>query len=763
MGNTAPKHHEELKEFTGLLRVVRVDSKGAGLFRATCTLTDDIGEILDREGLYYLDSSYHLMGHFVEVGQVWLIERGVRWSSSLTTQNGYVRPAHTIEPSLVVMCRPSGKHLIWHFTNYQWYPGIGEKKAESLIDTLSDGSGYVPLYDALDNQQIDRLASAPLITEWDAEVLIEGWERYGSTDVLAWLEDKQIEPDLAWRFFSFHGKKTIEAIEADPYCLTSFNMQWREVDELAQFKFEIARNDERRLQAAVTEVLWGAFNDHGHTKVELPYFLDNMKRYVGDDLEKWVSAHTGMIDQSRGLVRGEYIHAFEPAVMEMMVANRIADLLNTNYQPPLSIDTILSVISEFEVQQGFRLTKEQKEAVSTSVSTPFSIITGGAGVGKTTVLKALYALYDAASFERVQLALAGRAAQRMSEATGEDATTIAGHLYHFDWGQVDDADLKRMVVVVDEASMVDIHTMYRLVDRIPPQVHLILIGDPYQLPPVGAGLVLHELVERPYLPVSRLSVVKRTTADSSIPLVAGDVRNGRVSNELGDNVEFHKVDLKQIANRAINEYMKDTESSQILCSTNAMVDCVNTTAQKRLNPNGVILPYIIEGKIYDSEVRLNDPVICTANLYRQEYDLRNGTMGRIIEVYNEPRTFEVKPSNKSKKTKLMTSYGRAWWDNDSDTGFETELPIEVIEKLHLAYGITVHKAQGSQFRHVIFVAVDGQSLDRTLVYTAITRASHHAVVMGDINAVNKAISRPPSAANRLVGLGQFLDEIVEEL
>ncbi|MBE4471432.1 ATP-binding domain-containing protein [Vibrio parahaemolyticus] len=110
----------------------------------------------------------------------------------------------------------------------------------------------------------------------------------------------------------------------------------------------------------------------------------------------------------------------------------------------------------------------------------------------------------------------------------------------------------------------------------------------------------------------------------------------------------------------------------------------------------------------------------------------------------------------------MTSYGRARWDNDSDAGFETELPQEVIEKLRLAYAITVHKAQGSQFKRVIFAAVDGRNLDRTLVYTAITRASQHVVVMGDIDAVREAIMRPPSATHRLVGLGEFLDEVTSE-
>jgi len=520
--------------------------------------------------------------------------------------------------------------------------------------------------------------------------------------------------------------------------------------------FHIERTDNRRLQAAVTESLWGAFNESGHTKIPVSDFVSMMGGLLGGDLEDSVMAHMSMIDQSRGFLRDNYIHQFETAVMEMMVAQRVCDLMDSDYLPPLSSNRIQTIIEQFELSNGFDLTKEQARAIATSVSHPFSIITGGAGVGKTTVLKALYTLYDAAGIKRKQLALSGRAAQRMCEATQEEATTIARYLYHHNWDDIPPEQQAKTVVVIDEASMVDIHSMYRVVEKTPMSVHFILIGDPCQLPPVGGGLVLHELVGRKYLPLSELSVVKRQGMGSSIPNIAEDIRHGRVSEDYGENVEFHHVEKVCLAERVITEYMKHPDESQILCATNGLVNEVNRSAQTLLNPDGKELAYRVEGLTYGSGIRLNDPVICKTNLYHEKYDLRNGSLGRIINVYDTPRSFEIQ---KSKKTITVETYGRVCWDDGSSEGYITELPLEVIEVIQLAYGITVHKSQGSQFKYAIFAALNSRNLDRTLVYTAVTRASQHVVVMGDIEAVNRAIVAPPSASNRHVGLGDFLDEI----
>ena len=749
-----------LSEFSGLLRIVRVDHYSNGSFKATCTAVDEVGNILDRNGLYYLHSTLHVFERFVDEGQIWNIVKGHCNKSELITANGYIRIANAIEPIQVILLRPAGKHLIWHFTHSDWYPGIGKNKATSLINTLSNNNGHESLYSALDNKDKDALSLAPQITTWDADVLISGWVKHGSTDTLKWFEEKNIPLSLAKKVFDFHGENTIKAVEEDPYRLASFNMSWAAVDELALVTFNVERTDNRRLQAAVTEALWGAFNDGGHTKIAACHFVPMMVGLLGEDVSEWVKAHITMIDESRGIIRDNYIHMYEAAVMEVIVANRIADLASKEYEAPISVEKIESIVKAFEVMQKFTLTDQQKRAISTSVSNRFSIITGGAGVGKTTVLKALYALYDAAGFTRIQLALSGRAAQRMYEATLEDASTIAGFLYHFNWDDLNLEQQQKTVLIIDETSMVDIHSMYRIVDKTPAHVHLILIGDPYQLAPVGAGLVLHELVEKKYLPISKLSVVKRQGNHSSIPKVAESIRNGQVPKVYGDNVEFHNVDKSHLADKAILEYVKFPKESQILCATNKLVSEVNKKAQALLNPNEAEVIYSLEGLKYRTNLRLRDPVICTSNIYREEYDLRNGSMGVIVEIYNTPKSFDIRKNVKSKIFVTIATYGKIRWDDGTDSGYITELPLEIIQSIQLAYGITVHKSQGSQFPRIIFAATKAANLDRTLVYTAITRASEHVVVMGDVVNVNQAIIDQPSSSNRNVGLGDFLDDVM---
>ena len=749
-----------LSEFSGLLRIVRVDHYSNGSFKATCTAVDDIGNILDRNGLYYLNSTLRVFGRFVDEGQIWNIVKGHCNKSELITASGYIRIANDIEPTQVILLRPAGKHLIWHFTHSDWYPGIGKNKATSLINTLSNYNGHESLYSALDNKDREALILAPQITTWDADVLINGWVKHGSTDTLKWFEEKNIPLSLAKKVFDFHGENTIKAVEEDPYCLASFNMSWADVDELALTTFNVERTDNRRMQAAVTEALWGAFNNEGHTKVPVYDFVPMMEDLLGEDISERVKAHMTMIEDSRGIIRDNYIHMYEAAVMEVMVANRIADLVQKEYKAPISVEKIESIVKAFEVAQKFTLTEQQIKAISTSVSNRFSIITGGAGVGKTTVLKALYALYDAAGFTRIQLALSGRAAQRMYEATLEDASTIAGFLYHFNWDDLPLEQQKKTVLIIDETSMVDIHSMYRIVDKTPEHVHLILIGDPYQLAPVGAGLVLHELVEKSYLPISTLSVVKRQDDHSSIPKVAENIRDGQVPKTYGENVEFHNIDKNHLADKAILEYAKFPKESQILCATNKLVNEINKKAQALLNPDEAEVFYSLEGLKYGTNLRLKDPVLCKSNIYREEYDLRNGSMGVIVEVYKTPKSFDIRKNVKSKNFFTIATYGKIRWDDGTDSGYITELPLEIIQSIQLAYGVTVHKSQGSQFPRTIFTATKAANLDRTLVYTAITRASEHVVVMGDLVSVNKAIIEPPSSFSRNVGLGDFLDDVM---
>ncbi len=202
--------------------------------------------------------------------------------------------------------------------------------------------------------------------------------------------------------------------------------------------------------------------------------------------------------------------------MENVVAHAVSDRLHLENTQLLTCDAVEKLVVAYESTEGIALNAEQIRAIQMASTYTFSLMTGGAGVGKTTVLKSIYRLYDAACVHIVQIALAGRAAKRMQEATGRAAFTIAGFLRN-----TNPEDLAMpCVVAIDEASMVNIITMSRLCELLPAHVRLLMVGDPNQLIPVGPGLVLHELAAVSAIPLVELKVVKRHGGDIAAAALA---------------------------------------------------------------------------------------------------------------------------------------------------------------------------------------------------------------------------------------------------
>lgn len=268
------------------------------------------------------------------------------------------------------------------------------------------------------------------------------------------------------------------------------------------------------------------------------------------------------------------LHAPGTYIMERQCAEFIRTLLEQPRHPAATALTdIDALIGEFEREErlhlnisAFALNEAQKVAVKTSLDNRFSIITGGAGVGKTTVLKALYRALDTLGRPRFQMALSGRATARMMEATQDTATTIAGFLRNVSNEEMGPAP----IIVIDEASMLDLVTFHRLVCKLPAGTHLILVGDPYQLPPIGAGLVLHVLCDLPGMPVTQLTEVKRQAKESAIPAAAKAIRDGQwpaFSADAAGEVVFMPCADDQIIPTVLRLYEQDRDSTQILGAT----------------------------------------------------------------------------------------------------------------------------------------------------------------------------------------------------
>jgi exodeoxyribonuclease V alpha subunit len=364
------------------------------------------------------------------------------------------------------------------------------------------------------------------------------------------------------------------------------------------------------------------------------------------------------------------------------------------------------------------------------------------------VLKALCEIYDKVGHRVVQLALAGRAAKRMQEATGRSATTIASFLRSFQ-----DGDLAApSVVVIDEASMVDIISMSQVCELLPSHVRLILVGDPNQLMPIGPGLILHSLVSIPAVPVSELTVVRRY--GDEICAAASSICSGSwpaLSDATSGPISFIDCEsAEEIAAAILQIYRSDPTNTQILSSTRlgpGGTRHLNDACQQELSSKGQ--PLMIWNTATDcvehAGMYLGDMLLCTRNLW--DRGLQNGSLGRLAEIEADPRLLTDADGNES-------GYALAWveWDD----GVRRPLFEDMLDDIELGYAITIHKAQGSQWPRVVVSITGNRALDRALLYTAATRAQHQIVLVGDQGAARRAAISPRRADSRRTGLAETI-------
>lgn len=686
-------------------------------------------------------------------------------STTLRTHGAFTINETTVDAQDVRLVRPSGSQVIqWLGDNVK---GVGEVKATRLWDALGER-----LYDVLDHAHHEAIEL--IIPTADVrERLFSRWAEDGDAKTLRFVQDKRIPLDLARKAIRFHKKNTITALTSDPYRLLSFAGAWSDVDKIARDSFGVGLDDLRRLSAALEESLYRT-SERGHTCSSLSDLQTSVAQLI--------KPHSAPISAlSKALMEGSSVGQFvckelaglgvmlfAPGswIMEKRCAQFVRDLITTpSLQPQLFPVNVSEVISRFEEGErahlglpAFGLNQAQRNAIATSFSKRFSIITGGAGVGKTTVLKALYKALDTTGRPRFQMALSGRATARMIEATGEEARTIAGFL-----GKVSDKDMGQApIIVIDEASMLDLVTFYRLVQKLPPESQVILVGDPYQLPPIGAGLILHVLCGMAGVPITELIEVKRQAKDSAIPLASRQIRNGKrpaFSSDERDDVVFLPCSDEQIIPTVIRLYEQDPETTQVLAATRscryAGVNAMNRTCHIRYANHGqqLLAENSETGEIEATGLCVGDLVMYTTNDWAR--NLQNGSLGKLEEVFDEPRSVDLGDEDKSRICKAL---GRATFEGVRHYILDTDL-----DSLELAYAITVHKAQGSQFRRVIIPVRKSRILDRTFVYTAATRAQVQVIFVGDIGAVEEAIALPPKAFSRQVALGALLEAELSKL
>jgi exodeoxyribonuclease V alpha subunit len=507
---------------------------------------------------------------------------------------------------------------------------------------------------------------------------------------------------------------------------------WEKADRMAR-SMGVADDDPRRRIAAVEACLYRRL-DAKHTLTGVSTLAGNVATalHCGES-----AAMRAIGDALRERAIVAVAHGYQPvgaAVMEHVVAGYLRQLLAGELGPERNLFSgdLSAIVSESIARHrsdtGLELNPAQHRAVEMAVHYPLSVLTGGAGAGKTTVLRLVHDVAERIGVRVLQMALSGRAAQRLREATGREASTIATFLRAVVRGLVDPAN--EPLIIIDESSMLDLPITYSLVRALPARARLLLVGDPYQLPPIGFGLIFHVLAVSPSVPRVELVEIHRQAMSSGIPQIADTVRHGAAPRLPDFSGCAYGVNFIDAADDAITDNVLRVLTAWKGCDDVQILGVVKGGANGIRAINATMHAYAAatRNKLEGWDLAEGEPIIYLTNDYQR--GLWNGSLGRIDRV--------------------MISAGKRALACSLD-GAEHELLEEDFHHVDLAYAITVHKAQGSQFKRVIVPVTRNRLLDRAMIYTALTRGIEQVVFIGDRDAFDRAIIAEPHSQDRQVG------------
>lgn len=729
--------------FEFLMRVTRVRQAHPQFTVVSALVVQEDGCPVPRAPNYSVVIPAHVTVVAVCQGQRWRIT-GNPERVDFETRDGWQVQEMRFTARSATLERTSGAHIVALLCGEQ-FPGVGPVTAQRAWDILGES-----LYDVLDSADHDKLGKA--VGRKCAETLIAGWTCYSSTELLRWMHAIDLDVRVGRKVLRVYGREAFSKMQADPYRLLALGLSWRATDAIATTYMGIAADDSRRLAAAVEAELYSIF-DAGDTFALRAALTRSLARTVTQTLADTavdVAIANGVV-----LANGSRVYAPGPYLLERTVCEAIA--ARTGASKPmfdaLALESHIDAFESLERQRSgnplFALNAAQRQAARMGTTHEFFCLIGGAGVGKTTSLDAIGYLLDLAGRPIFLLAPTGKAAKRMRQATRRPAMTIAGFLRNV----VPKGIPPNSVVVIDESSMLDIQLAYQLVTSVPAQVRLILIGDPAQLPPVGPGLTLHAITQVAAVPSVELIEGKRFSG--RIAHVAAQVRQGVWQEDsAGPSQEFCFMPCEDSAlpARVVEMYLLDPTNSQVLCCTKttgaAPTKLVNQLCQEALR--GTARRLLVHSnerqRLEDTGLREGDPVICTKNLW--DHDLQNGSIGRLSQLEDPPLPY-VNDAGEC----VGNIHGWVDWDD----GERRPVTDDVLDVLELAYAITVHKSQGSEVPIVVIPIYRARNLDRTMLYTALTRATRKVILLGDRDEARAAVEAEPSASRRRIMLGELLN------
>lgn len=716
---------------------------------------NDKGRRPDAKGNVVVKASNSALGGTqVESGQWWKITG--KLSKRLLDINGLHLAETQIDATSALLLRPTGEHIVAFMGDSPNFRGIGRGKARKLWEAFGNS-----LYEHLDAGNVTELSK--VLTPISAAQVAAAWAQHSERSTLQQLQAQGFDPSVARKVLKLFGTGAAQKLGDDPYRLLSFGANWRPTDAFARTHFGVVVDDPRRLLGAIEEACYRAFAS-GHTLLSPSQLLDALQGVLGAQTQAFRWRDLIQTVLSDGLSNGSFViglHGVQPlgaVVMERQIAQFVADRIELPAPPLLTADAVEKVLLVFEKANGIELNTDQRHAVDLAVRRPLVVIAGGLGAGKATLLKALYDVYDCVGLRIVQLALTGRSASRMGAATGRPASTIANVLCDGKDGGFD----QRSVVVIDDASAVDITTMSRLCETLGPGPRLVLAGDPARLTPVGPGLVFQALMRVPRVAV--LQLAESDDDSGPIAVAAASIREGRwpkVHSSPEAPIAFIPCTVRSsepgetsISATVLRTYRQDPLNTRILCARrngddgskglNALCQSVFTATSRPVEVWDKA-----NGAFASVGLHLGDPVLCNRNLW--DSGLQNGSQGVIVQVNDQLRMLTDEEREK-------VGLALAWVDWDD--GVRRPIVEAMIDDLELGYAITVRKAQGAQWPRVIVPITGHRLLDRTLVYTAVASAQRQVILIGDEAAARKAVESVPRAQSRRVSLDLTLTQLV---
>ncbi len=630
----------------------------------------------------------------------------------------------------IELIRPTNTARIERFLASGAIEGIRAGFAKRIVEKFG-----IDTLDIIENSP-QRLKEIPGIGKKTIEKITESYMKQSELrDIMLWLETHGVSGTFAARIFKKYSSFSIDMLENHPYQLAEDikGIGFQTADTIAR-SIGLSPEDEERIRAGVIFSL-GEISMSGHTCAPMEYLIKESARnlriedtYLIENIINNMTEENAVDFEDIGGVRYIYSHYLYEA--ETLVARRVKEIKESARY--FGVKNTEEFIADWEEQRNIRLAEKQKDAIKYALSSGIFVLTGGPGTGKTTVVRGIIELLEKIGCKILLGAPTGRAAKRLTEATGRRAKTVHRMLEAqgipgagFEFLRDEANPLEADVIILDEVSMMDIVLMRHFLMAVPDGAHVILVGDVDQLPAVGPGLVLKDIIASKVGNSVMLNEIFRQTEESSIVVSAHAINHGRFP-KITDDGEFRFVELDTSEKVAkfieylVTEALPHLNFSPLtdvqvlspmhkdLCGTHRL----NIRLQSALNPPSPLKKEISFG---GQTFRVNDKVMQTKNNYEKK--VFNGDIGFISAIEDG---------------KVQVNF-----DGEILAAYEKD----EISELTLAYAMSVHKSQGSEYPVIILPLVSAHyiMLQRNLLYTAVTRAKDLVILIGKKSALNTAI------------------------